>query len=94
MCYVFPTAGAVIASAIWHKTKSVKIWWLSLMFWGGALFGLIDHLWNKELFMISENIAGDLMLGTTIMAAIFIFWVMVVFASKKNSTLAEYAKFK
>ncbi|MFH1398376.1 MAG: hypothetical protein ABIH27_07505 [Candidatus Omnitrophota bacterium] len=94
MCYIFPTASAIITSAVWHKTKNIKIGWLSLMFLGGSLFGLIDHLWNGEIFFISKNIIGDLMLGITITAAIFACWVMVVFVSKKNSTLAEYAKLR
>lgn len=94
MCYVFPTVSAVITSAIWHKTKSVKMGWLNLMFWGGALFGVIDHLWNKELFLISKNIIADLMLGLTITSAIFVCWLIVIFANKNNPALAEYAKSK
>lgn len=79
MCYTVPLAGAVITSVAWGKTKSMKVWWLALMFYGGALFGVIDHFWNGELFLISENIISDLLLGVTITAAIFLCWgVMVV----------------
>lgn len=92
MCYAFPTVGAIITSTIWHKTKSVKIWWLSLLFWGGALFGVIDHLWNGELFIISQNIIGDVMLGLTITVAILASWALVVFASKTNPALASYTR--
>ena len=92
MCYAFPTAGAVITTAVWSKTKSVKVWWLSLLFWGGALFGVIDHLWNGELFLISENIVSDLWLGVAISVAILVCWAAMVFASKANPTLASYTK--
>ena len=79
MCYTVPLAGAVVTSVAWGKTKNVKVWWLALMFYGGALFGVIDHLWNGELFLVSENIISDLLLGVTITAAILLCWgVMVV----------------
>ena len=92
MCYAFPTAGAVITTAVWSRTKSVKVWWLSLLFWGGALFGVIDHLWNGELFLISENIVSDLWLGVTISGVILVCWSVMVLASKANPTLANYTK--
>ncbi|MFH1202524.1 MAG: hypothetical protein V1674_06515 [Candidatus Omnitrophota bacterium] len=92
MCYAFPAMGAIVTSCIWHKTKSVRIWWLNLLFWGGALFGIIDHLWNRELFLISENIVSDLMLGMAITVAIFASWAAVVVVGKKNPTLANYTR--
>lgn len=92
MCYAVPTAGAVVTSVLWTRTKSVKVWWLNLMFWGGALFGVIDHLWNGELFLISKDIVKDLMLGITITAVIFVCWIVMVVISKSNSTLANYTK--
>lgn len=92
MCYAVPVIGAVVTSAVWGRTKSVKIWWLNLLFWGGALFGVIDHLWNGELFLISENVVGDLMLGVTISGVILVCWGIMVTISKTNPTLANYAK--
>lgn len=90
MCYVAPVIGAVITSVAWGKTKSVKAWWLALLFCGGALFGVIDHLWNGELFLISENIVSDLLLGVAIVAVILAVWGATVVWSKKNPTLANY----
>lgn len=90
MCYVAPVIGTVITSALWSKTKSVKIWWLTLLFGGGALFGVIDHLWNGELFLISENIVSDLLLGIAIVAVILVFWGVTLICSRTNSTLANY----
>lgn len=92
MCYIIPTVGAVVTTTVWNQNKSVKLWWLNLLFWGGALFGVIDHLWNGELFLISENVGGDLMLGVAITVAILICWTFMVVLSKKNSTLASYTK--
>jgi hypothetical protein len=92
MCYVAPVIGAVISSAAWSKSKNVKVWWLTLMFCGGALFGVVDHLWNGELFLISENIGSDLLLGVAIVICILATWVATVVWSKKNPILANYVK--
>lgn len=94
MCYIAPVIGAVLTSVAWTKTKSVKAWWLTLLFCGGALFGVIDHLWNGELFLISENIASDLLLGVAIVAVILVVWAATVIWSKKNPTLANYVSIK
>lgn len=94
MCYTAPLVGAVVTSVVWTKTKSVKVWWLSLMFYGGALFGVIDHFWNGELFLISENITSDLLLGVTITAVILVFWGITVMCSKISPTLANYVNVK
>ena len=90
MCYTAPLVGAIVTSVAWGKTKSVKVWWLALMFYGGALFGVIDHFWNGELFLISENIVSDLLLGVTITAIILVSWGITVICSKTNATLANY----
>lgn len=94
MCYAVPLAGAVAASLAWKKTKSVKIWWLTLMFYGGALFGVIDHFWNGELFLISENIISDLLLGVVITAVMLLTWGVAVMYSRRNPTLANYVNIK
>ena len=94
MCYAAPLAGAVVATVAWSKTKGVKVWWLMLMFYGGALFGVIDHWWNGELFLVSENIVSDLSLGVVITALIFVAWGITVLFSKINPTLANYVNIK
>lgn len=90
MCYVFPTVSAIVTSTIWNKTKSVKMWWLSLLFWGGALFGVIDHLWNGELFLISKDWLKDLSLGVVITGVILVTWRMILSLAKRNLTLGAY----
>ena len=94
MCYTAPLVGAIVTTAIWGKTKNVKVWWLNLMFYGGALFGVIDHLWNGELFLISENIVKDLLLGITITAIILVCWGIMLVRSKVSPTLANYVAIK
>ena len=94
MCYTVPLAGAVITSLIWHKRRESKIWWLTLMFYGGALFGVIDHLWNGELFLISPNIYKDLLLGVVVTISILICWVVILILAKKNPALAYYVNKK
>jgi len=91
MCYTVPLAGACITTIAWARTKSVKAWWLMLLFCGGALFGVIDHAWNGELFLVSENLVSDLMLGVVITAGILAVWAGMVVLTKKNPTLARYA---
>ncbi|MFH1519581.1 MAG: hypothetical protein ABIE75_03315 [Candidatus Omnitrophota bacterium] len=90
MCYTVPVAGAIVTSLIWGRTKNIKTGWLTLMFYGGALFGVIDHLWNGELLLISENIIGDLLLGLVIAMAIILLWGIVLLLSKINPTFAGY----
>ncbi|MGQ9622248.1 MAG: hypothetical protein ACUVTO_02175 [Candidatus Caldatribacteriaceae bacterium] len=87
MCYVGPLSGAIVASFLWKKTKSIKVFWLTLLFWGGALFGVIDHLLNGELFLISENIAWDLLLGAIITVSTLLAWRAVLFLAQKNPVL-------
>ncbi|MFC1698737.1 hypothetical protein ACFL1I_02090 [Candidatus Omnitrophota bacterium] len=94
MCYTAPLIGAIVTTVAWKKTKDVKVWWLNLMFYGGALFGVIDHFWNGELFLISENIISDLLLGVTITAIILVSWGAAVIWSKVNPTLANYVNLK
>ena len=92
MCYTVPLAGAIVTSVMCHKKKNEKIWWLNLMFYGGALFGVIDHLWNGELFFISPNIGNDLLLGVVITAAIFTGWLTILALNKTNPTLVLESK--
>ena len=90
MCYTEPLLGAAISSLVWQKTKSVKVFWLLLMFCGGAMFGLIDHFWNGELFCLPKEPVSDLLLGAVISVSILIAWTALVLAAKVNPTIASY----
>ena len=89
MCYAVPTASAVITSVMWSRTKDIKIWWLNLMFWGGALFGFVDHLYHGELFLISENLMSDLFLGAIITISILVGWRIALACNKGHRVLAS-----
>ena len=52
---------------------------------GGAIFGIVDHLWNGELLLISEDIGYDLLLGAVITTVIFVFWGIMVYVDKKTN---------
>lgn len=87
MCYLVPTCGAIITSLIWSKKRQPKIWWLNLMFYGGAIFGIIDHLYNGELFLFSGNLAKDLLLGVIITISILVIWVVLLGLSKISNVV-------
>lgn len=57
------------------------------MFYGGSLFGIIDHLWNRELFLVSENWIKDLSLGVVITAGIILAWTIILVVAKRNPSL-------
>ncbi|MBN2330551.1 MAG: hypothetical protein JXC85_01940 [Candidatus Aenigmarchaeota archaeon] len=84
VCYIVPLVATVIGSA--HRKASgshdAKGMWLNIMLLGGALFGLIDHAWNAELFLISANWMLDLALGATITTGIFVSWGVIAFRER------------
>jgi len=74
MCHVIPVANA-IAVKFWHmKTNDPRIGQLKIMFYGASIFGVVDHLWNGEFFMLSPNLAKDLMLGVAITLCVWGIW--------------------
>lgn len=83
MCYLGPTTAAIVTTFIWKSKRTVSSFWLMLMFYGGALFGLVDHLWNGELFLISSNWMKDAILGVIITVVIFLAWKIILFLAKK-----------
>jgi hypothetical protein len=75
---------------MWKSKKTIRLFWLMLMFYGGSLFGVIDHLWNGELFLISENWVRDVMLGVVITVSIILAWGIVLLLAKRISPLNNY----
>jgi len=90
MCYLGPTTAAIVTTFMWKSKKALSLFWLMLMFYGGALFGVIDHLWNGELFLISENWVKDIMLGVVITAGIILVWRVILFLARRIPELNNY----
>jgi hypothetical protein len=90
MCYLGPTTAAIVTTFIWQSKKTASLFWLTLLFYGGALFGIIDHLWNGGLFLVSENWAKDVMLGLVITAGTILAWAVILAFAKKNTSLNAY----
>ena len=86
VCYVVPTIAAI---GHYILRRSIRSWrentyqiWLSLLLAGGAIFGIVDHLWNGELLLIGENILSDIILGISITITIFIIWAVLLYLDK------------
>ena len=93
VCYIVPAVVAIIhhglrnSNASWKKSTSHL--WLSLLLAGGAIFGVVDHLWNGELFLFGENLFLDLLLGVTITVAIVIAWFFIITLNKSTMIKPE-----
>ena len=88
VCYTVPLVAAISHFIMrrnigtWKESLSHR--WLGLLLAGGAIFGIVDHWWNGELFLIGENIVYDLMLGVAITVAIVIVWAVITLLDKSK----------
>ena len=90
VCYAIPLAAALVASVVWGvQRRGPSGWWLNLLLYGAALFGVVDHLWHGELFLIGNAVYMDLFLGVTITAAIFGGWGATLGIARKYPALAS-----
>jgi len=89
MCYLGPTTAAIVTTFMWKSKKTLRLFWLMLMFYGGSLFGVIDHLWNGELFLVSENWVKDAILGVVITAATLLAWRIILVLVRSNTSLSS-----
>jgi hypothetical protein len=82
VCYVVPAIAAIVHYGLrksktnWKRSSSQL--WLGLLLSGGAIFGVVDHLWNGELFLFGENLYLDLLLGVTITTVIIVAWFIIL----------------
>lgn len=84
VCYIVPLMATLIAFTgrrAFHS-KGSHGFWLNIMLFGGALFGLVDHFWHGELFLIGANWASDLALGGAITLGITAGWGVIVFKTR------------
>ena len=49
------------------------------------IFGLVDHLWNWELFPIGENLLTDVALWIMVTVSISIAWAVIVTLDKTKT---------
>ncbi|MCM8794118.1 MAG: hypothetical protein NC898_06680, partial [Candidatus Omnitrophica bacterium] len=90
MCYLGPTTAAIVTTFMWKSKKTPRLFWLMLMFYGGALFGVIDHLWNGEIFLVSKDWVKDVMLGIVITVMIILTWGIISALAKRNPAWTIY----
>jgi len=84
-CYLVPTAAAFVHFIMRRKIPSMKgkyHQWLNQLFLGGAVFGIVDHAWNRELLWSGKNLASDMALGVTITLTIILIWTFMVAVDK------------
>ncbi len=89
VCYIFPTIGAILVYSHRkiNKKNDGRGRWLAHLLLGGSAFGIIDHLWNGELFLIGPQPLKDILLGVTITVSIFAIWyAMVVYSQVKAAS--------
>ena len=77
MHYVVSAIAAAVTSVQNRKKQDEGIKQLGLLFWGGAVYGVVDHLWNGELFLVSAHPIKDMLLGFTITGCLFLSWLVV-----------------
>ena len=87
-CYIVPAAAFLFSHGLRKKQpENQNLHWLSLLFLGGSLFGIIDHFWNNELFLISKNLANDLLLGFVITFSIVAVWAVIIIMPKLSEVI-------
>ncbi|MEO0097636.1 MAG: hypothetical protein ABIK78_06040 [candidate division WOR-3 bacterium] len=84
LCYTIPTITLIFLSVINKKLKikASEKSWLFLLLLGAVIFGVVDHLWNGEIFLIGENPLKDIALGIVITISVFIVWRIIVYIYK------------
>jgi len=88
VCYAVPLIATVLLLAGRKATgwQAANGFWLNIMMMGGAVFGLIDHFWHGEIFLISAGWMTDLALGGFITAGITACWGFVVLSSRLSQS--------
>lgn len=80
VCYAVPAMAAI--SHYFGRKKGLfkndeRQKQLNLLLAGGAMFGIVDHWWNRELFLLKGNVASDIALGFVITFAIISLWLFI-----------------
>lgn len=85
-CYIIPSTAALFHFIMRKRNPRWKAdkhqLWLNQLLLGGAVFGIVDHAWNGELFLLGQKLLLDLALGAVITASIFVVWLVMVYLDK------------
>ena len=90
VCYAVPLVATVILSACRRASasnwlRSAQGFWLNIMMLGGSVFGLVDHLFAGELFVLTSAWMTDIAIGGAITAGIAGCWGVLVFGRRFSS---------
>jgi hypothetical protein len=92
-CYIIPSVAAVVHYFVRKKNKKLDKdhyhLWLNLLFFGAAIFGFVDHAWNKELLFRADTFFLDMTLGFAITLSLTIIWVGIVIIDKYRLYIAS-----
>lgn len=79
-CYIIPLIATIVHYGMRKRMPAMQAsprqGWLTMMLGGASVFGVMDHMWNGELFLLGPNLFWDMMLGATITAAVVALWAM------------------
>jgi|GEM_PF-561444 len=92
VCYAVPLAAAATLSVCRRSSasswlRSAQGFWLNIMMLGGAVFGLVDHLFAGELFVLTSAWMTDMLIGGAITAGIAGCWGVLVLSRRFSGSL-------
>ena len=82
-CYTVPATAAIIHFFL-RKKYSLNDRYhkmLNFLFLGGAIFGVVDHIWNGDLLAFSLS---DVLLGVVITFVMWMTGLVIMLADKKG----------
>jgi hypothetical protein len=91
-CFLAPATAAIIATGIKKKVPAkYHLDWLMMMFWGGVIMLIIDHILNKEIIFYPPFFTANpfdilidvIKIGIPMTVAIILTWgIMILFVTK------------
>lgn len=89
MCYSVPLIATLILNGVIKakKIENPRLKQLNFLLLGGSVMLVVDHWWNKELFLIGENIVSDLLLGFAMTGAVLVFWWLLGLRKRKQAVV-------
>jgi phosphoribulokinase len=102
-CFITPMATGIVTTIFRKKVPAaLKISWLNLMLWGGAVMLVVDHIANGEIVLyppfltamqnpaaIPSMIQEIVTIGGTMTLAIILIWVVLVAITSRITRLSK-----